>query len=213
MIDVILSVFFPNRCPYCRKLLKVNMTECDDCRNAFPTYPKRVITTAGIECIAPFAYEAKVRDSILSYKFRGVSFNAKSYIKAMCHTIEYFDMQDSFETVTFVPLTAARKRERGFNQSELIAKGIAEYFHKQSDTLLKKIKHNRNQHDLNAEERKLNVKGVYDVSHEEKVKDRKILLIDDIATTGNTLLECCHILKSGGAENIICMTIAITGAF
>ncbi len=177
-----------------------------------PKVPKKTVTPAGIPCIAPFAYEAKIRESIIDFKFRGISFNAKSYAKQLCFTIEYYDILDKFDMITFVPLSKIRKNERGFNQSETIAKLVGESLDKPVMPLLIKIRQNKNQHDLNFAERVENVKGIYVPTNIESIKGKNILLIDDIATTGNTLSECCRVLCEKGANNIICIAVAIAGA-
>lgn len=212
MLEIALSCFFPNKCPYCRKNIKPDMTECDECLENFPKVPKNIITPAGIQCIAPFAYESKVRNSIIDFKFKGISFNAKSYAKALCHTIEYYKINDEFDIITFVPLSKIRKNERGFNQSELAAGYTGKSLGKPVIPLLKKSRQNKNQHDLDFSQRAENVKGIYMPVNTHLIKQKNILLIDDIATTGNTLSECCRVLRQNGADNIICMAIAIAGA-
>ena len=211
-LEFALSCFFPHQCPYCRKIIRSGLTECEECLRNFPKEPKKMMTPVGILCIAPFAYEAAVRNSIIDFKFHGSSFNARSYAKAVCHAIEYYELLDDFDIITFVPLSKERRHERGFDQSELTAKYVGELLHKQSKALLQKTRQNKNQHDLNLSERIMNVKGVYAAVNTEFIKNRNILLMDDIATTGNTLAECCRILKENGAGNIICAAIAISGA-
>ena len=211
-VNFVLSMFFPSRCPYCKKIIHHGMTECEDCFKELYGIPKKTVTHAGISCMAPFAYQAKVRDSLIDFKFNGNSFNAGSYAKAICHAIEYCNITDKFDIITFVPISKKRKNERGFDQSELTAEYVGELLGKKVKTLLKKTRQNKNQHDLNLHERTQNVKGVYTALNTECIEHQNILLIDDIATTGNTLSECCRILKENGAGHVICMTIAISGA-
>ena len=208
MIERIISVIFPNRCPYCNKIIGSGLTECEDCFKELCKTPKISHTDAGIICISPFFYDSKVRQSILKYKFRGVAFNARSYAKAMCSAVESAGIKDDFDIITFVPLSKSRERERGFNQSRKVAEIVADCLNKPCRALLEKTKNNKNQHDLNLIERRENVKGVYSVCKNEDVKGMRILLIDDIVTTGNTMSECCNVLKDNGAENVICMSIA-----
>ncbi len=208
MIERIISVIFPNRCPYCNKIIGSGLTECGECFKELDKTPKISHTDAGIICISPFFYDSKVRQSILKYKFRGVAFNARSYAKAMCSAVESAGIKDDFDIITFVPLSKSRERERGFNQSEKVAEIVGEFFNKPCRALLVKTKNNKNQHDLNLVERRENVRGVYSVCKNEDVSGMRILLIDDIVTTGNTLSECLNVLKDSGAENVICMSIA-----
>ncbi len=212
MIERILSLFFPKRCPYCREVMASGLTECEKCRKEFPKVPKKMTLRSGILCTAPFAYDGKVRESVILYKFKGLKFNADSYAKAVCNAIVYEQMKDSFDIITYVPLTAVRRKERGFNQSELIARKVAAYFEKECVPLLKKVRTNKNQHDLSVMERENNVKGVFGVCSEERITGKNILLFDDVATTGYTMQECCAKLYEHGAKSVQCMSIAIAGA-
>ena len=211
-LEFALSCFFPHQCPYCRKIIRSGLTECEECLRNFPKEPKKMMTPVGILCIAPFAYEAAVRNSIIDFKFHGNSFNAKSYAKAICRVIEYCDMLDDFDVITFVPLSKKRRNERGFDQSELIARYVGSILGKKVKALLIKARQNKNQYELNLSERIENVKGVYKPVNRDLIENENILIIDDIFTTGNTLAECCRILRENGAKSIICMTIAISGA-
>lgn len=208
MIERILSVIFPNRCPYCGKIIKFGLTECEECYYELDKTPKISHTDAGITCISPFFYDSRVRRSILNYKFKGISFNAKSYAKAICSAIESTGTADDFDIITFVPLSKLRENERGFNQSRKVAEMVGEYFDKPCRTLLEKTKNNKNQHDLNLQQRRENVRGVYSICKKADIKAKRILLIDDIVTTGNTMAECCNVLRAEGAGSIMCMSIA-----
>ena len=211
-LEFALSCFFPHQCPYCRKIIRAGLTECEECLRNFPKEPKKMMTPVGILCIAPFAYEAAVRNSIIDFKFHGSSFNARSYAKAICQVTEHESIIDKFDLITFVPLSKIRKNERGFNQSALVAEYVGEQLGKPVKPLLEKIRQNKNQHDLSFSERVQNVKGIYKPVNKDLIRDKDILLMDDIVTTGNTLAECCKVLKESGAGNIICMTIAVAGA-
>ena len=101
------------------------------------------------------------------------------------------------------------KKERGYNQSELIAREIAKNIpvivYKNA---LKKIKNNKRQSDLSKEDRLDNVKNVYQIANEEIIKDKRVVLFDDIYTTGSTLNECSRLLKQNGVKEILAITLA-----
>ena len=187
------------------------MNECQVCRAQFPKYPRIEPIPSGEICVAPFAYDSTVRQAIINYKFYGKRHNAKSFSEAICCVVENVYKDMSFDVVSCVPLSKERKFERGFNQSEIVAKNVAQYFQKPFENLIVKTVNNSEQHNLSAEERIKNVIGVYSAADVGKIKGRKILLIDDVVTTGNTLAECCRVLKNNGAETIICAAIAIAG--
>ena len=101
-------------------------------------------------------------------------------------------------------------RKRGYNQSELIAKQIAKNIPnlKLESHILLKTKENKTQSSLNKKQRQENVKDVYKLQNAEKIKEKNIILFDDIYTTGATVNECARVLKLGGANKIAVLTIA-----
>jgi competence protein ComFC len=104
-----------------------------------------------------------------------------------------------------------RLRERGFNQSLLLAKVVADDLGTQLDYLsLIRKRHTRAQTGLRKDERRKNVKDAFSVIYPEMMKGRKILLVDDVFTTGHTLNECARTLKKSGAIAVICLTLART---
>lgn len=209
MIDFIISLFFPAKCPYCSAAIGRKLTECTVCRGQFPKYPQIKHLPSGEICAAPFLYDSTVRQAIVNYKFYSKKYNAGSFSSAICGTVESVYKITDFDVVCCVPLSKERRKQRGFNQSEIIAVNVSLYFSKPFENLLCKTVNNKEQHKLSAEDRAKNVIGVYSVTDLKKVNGRKILLIDDVATTGNTLAECCRVLKSGGAEMVICAVVAI----
>ncbi len=108
-----------------------------------------------------------------------------------------------------VPLSVKKKKRRGFNQSWEMAKAISETTRTPllADVLLK-IKDTRAQVDLNREERMENIKDCFRVTEEEKVRNKKIFLLDDVYTTGSTMNECAKVLKAAGAKEIVGLTVA-----
>ena len=158
-----------------------------------------------------FKYENLIRNQIISLKF-----HEKPYIY---QTITYFlkKMQKSFENlkkydiIIIVPLSKQRKRERGYNQSLLVAKEISKIIEVPIvNKILYKTKNTIPQSSLNKQEREKNAKGVYEVTNIQKIHNKKILLIDDIYTTGNTVNECTYMLVQKGIQrkNIGVLTIA-----
>lgn len=113
------------------------------------------------------------------------------------------------EVVVPVPLHPKKKRKRGFNQAEIIAreltriKGIT--FVKDA---LAKVKVTPPQTSLLAEERRQNIKGTFGLKRKEKIEGRSVLLVDDVYTTGSTVRECSAVLKAGGAKDVKALTLA-----
>ena len=119
------------------------------------------------------------------------------------------DKLKSYDIIMPIPISKKRKKQRGYNQSALIARNLAKEFSMQYDEkVLKKIKDNIAQSSLNKEERIKNVQNVYYINKTNKIIEKKILLVDDIYTTGSTANECSKIVKKAGAKEVGIFTIA-----
>jgi ComF family protein len=111
--------------------------------------------------------------------------------------------------LTAVPLSGRRQRQRGFNQSAELAKELAKKLSiPLLDGCLIKVKNTASQVELSEKERKENVKGAFLVKKSAGVKDQKIILIDDVYTTGSTMEECARVLKKAGAKQVWGIVVA-----
>lgn len=120
-----------------------------------------------------------------------------------------FEKIKTYDTIIPVPISKKRKKQRGYNQSLIISKEISKNAKLQHiDNVLIKCKNTIEQSKLNKEDRIKNIQGVYELKNGEILEDRKILLVDDIYTTGNTVKECCKILKKAKPKEIGIFTIA-----
>lgn len=122
---------------------------------------------------------------------------------------KFFSILKSYDTIIPVPISQKRRKERGYNQSELIAKEIARNVGIDCNTTcLFKVKNIVEQSKLNKEERQKNIQGVYKLHNQKKITDKKILLIDDIYTTGSTVNECAKTLQQAKPKKIGVFTLA-----
>ena len=156
-----------------------------------------------------FTYQGMIRKMILNYKFQEKSYLYKTIVNFLLKKEKFFSILQSYDTIIPVPISRQRKGKRGYNQSELLAKEIAkklkiEYNH---DCLFK-TKNVIEQSKLKKEERQNNLQGAYQLVHPEKLKNKKILLVDDIYTTGSTVKECSKILRQAKPKKIGVFTIA-----
>ncbi|MBN1301715.1 MAG: ComF family protein [Melioribacteraceae bacterium] len=109
-----------------------------------------------------------------------------------------------------VPLYHVKKAERGFNQSYYFAKGIADYMRlKTSQSYMKRTRNTGTQTHLNKNERVQNVKAAFAMVKGRSVKDKNIMIVDDVITTGSTIKECISTLKADGANQIVIGSIAL----
>lgn len=146
---------------------------------------------------------------LINYKF-----NEKPYLNKIFSSLinkyqkNYLNF-NFYDIIIPVPISKKRLKNRGYNQSLLYAKDISKENNIQLENkVIIKIKNNNAQSSLNKEEREQNVQGVYKVINSKKVKNKKILLLDDIYTTGSTLNECSKELIKAGASYIDVFTIA-----
>ena len=120
-----------------------------------------------------------------------------------------FQIIKRYDIIIPVPISKKRLKERGYNQSELIAKQIAKVTEMQLEKrCLYKNKNIIAQSSLSKEQREENIKGVYSIKNKEKIQNKNVLLFDDIYTTGSTVNECCKIIKEANPKKIGVMTIA-----
>jgi len=154
-------------------------------------------------------YEGEFRNSILNYKFNEKSYMYKTFAKLILKNEKICEILKTYDIITEVPIHRLRKNERGYNQSTLIAKEISKYIKElEYRRLLLKNKNNSHQSLLKKEERLDNVKNVYVMQKEQTIKNKRIILFDDIYTTGNTANECSRILKENNAKEILVLTLA-----
>lgn len=161
--------------------------------------------------ISPFVYEDKlIRQLIHDFKYRGIK-DIGSLLSAWLHEylLKYKLFMSSDWVLLPIPLHRKRKIARGFNQSEIIAKNLSNKFKLvYNPKILFKNKNTIPQMELGGEERKINLKGVFEVRNPSFIQNRIVLLIDDVKTTGSTLEEAAQTLKSTGAKRVWAITVA-----
>ena len=209
--ESIINLFFPPKCPFCGKVLDA-VGVCSKCEKDLPWVPEEqvVMTDKDLTCAAPLWYEGAVREALLRLKFRGGSALAEPFgeLLARC-AAERFGGE--FDTVTWVPVSQKRLETRGYDQSRLLAEAMCRHWGTKPVRLLNKIQDNPAQSGLQGEAaRRANVLGVYDPADPALIVDRRILLVDDIHTTGATLSECVRVLRDNGAASVLCLTAART---
>ena len=205
-----LDILFPPRCVFCRKFLRSGGDLiCDDCRNSLP------YTHGGGEktgdffsaCVAPLYYEDDVRQSLLRFKFKGATGYSKAYGRLLADCIRE-NLAGRYDLISWVPLSKKRLKERGYDQSMLLAMAAAlELDDVAVSTLDKTLEAEKQSLMGSAEKRRANISGAYRAADPELVQGKRILLIDDIVTTGATLSECARTLRAAGAAEVLCAAI------
>ena len=207
------DMLFPPRCLFCDALVYPGWEICETCEkdiSASLAIRRMKPDASGdtVWCLTPFHYEGRIKESLMRFKFRGHREYAPYYGRKIADGVREQWREETFTVVTAVPLSKRRLRERGYNQSELIAREVAKWLKVPYVETLRKEKENQVQHELSGEERLRNVQGVYRACDGIQLAGETILLIDDIVTTGATLCECARILLQEGAARVICAAVA-----
>ncbi|MGM9619550.1 MAG: ComF family protein [Oscillospiraceae bacterium] len=207
----VLDLLFPPKCVFCGVLTEGGAV-CPDCERSLPfTGEKALRHGAGYGCCcAPLYYEDKARESLLRFKFSGCDHYAECYgeLMARCAALE---LSGRFDLVTWVPVSAKRRRQRGYDQAELLAKSMCRLWETEPVRTLRKTRDNPPQSGIAApEERRANVLGVYEAVEPERFGGRRLLLVDDILTTGSTLAEAARTLRLAGAAEVVCAALAMS---
>ena len=156
-----------------------------------------------------FRYEELIRDLIIQYKFNEKSYLYKTFCEFIVKNKKTLDFIKSYDIIVPVPIHQKRMKQRGYNQSELIAKDLAKIAQIKCYTnILIKTKNNEPQSTLSGKLRKENTKNVYKLINEEKINNKKVLLFDDIYTTGSTALACLHELNKANVKQVGILTLA-----
>lgn len=222
-LGALADLFFPQRCVGCEQ--RASDLLCLQCFEALPHVGRPVCARCG----TPTAFETFVCDACKSVDFGFESARAplryEGVGEEIVHALKYrgftrvverlaaplmlgvLDRGERFDAVVPVPLHRSRLRRRGFNQAELLARGVAARLNAPVSDTLRSVRRTRDQVELSAAERRANVEGAFAVR--ERVRGR-ILLVDDVFTTGATASECAETLLRGGAEEVHAVSLCRT---
>ncbi len=209
----ILDLLFPKFCFGCKREGNYLCQDCLATIEIFKEHKKLKNEFLDDLFVATEYKNPLVKKLILALKYEPF---AKEIAKDLANLIKihlkFINKESSFSDFVLiaVPLSKKKLRWRGFNQAEEIAKELSRFLKiPLISNCLIKIKKTLPQVMLSEKERKENLKGVFQVQNEEKIKNKKILLVDDVFTTGTTLSEAAKILKNSGAKKVIGLVVAI----
>ncbi len=211
-LGFVLDLLFPPKCVFCGKVLDGGQGGiCARCQRELPWLTGSLAEQTGeffSLCAAPLRYQDKVRDSIRRYKFKGRRGYHKVYGALVAQCV-HDHLAGRYDLITWVPLSPQRKRERGYDQAFLLASAAALELGEVAVETLRKGRDTDPQSGISeASRRRANVLGAYEPVDPELVHGRRILLIDDVVTTGSTLSECARILRTMGASDVVCAALA-----
>jgi len=209
--DSLLSVLFPNRCALCgRYVAEEESAICTDCIAALPRTEQAFLRQNSTEQLflgiphilsaAAFLFydhDSTFRHAIHQMKYGERPEVGRQLARIAAREFSPYDFFDGIDVIMPVPLHEKRFRERGYNQSEWIARGLSDVTGIPVDTehLLRQV-NNPKQALLHSNDRSKNVENIFSVSHPEEMYHKHILLVDDIITTGSTISSCLHAMRA-----------------
>jgi len=231
--SALLDILFPERCLACGKGMKGSqkISYCTTCRQDVRLICEPFCTTCGKPfdhaaggnhlcsfCLmhdwyfkqarAVVRYQSPVTEAVKMFKYRGKMYGLATFaaLSQQCLLRQPLSQPD---VILPVPLHTKRLRQRGFNQAFILCKKIfPEWKHKIDPQVLVRHRWIRPQTSLSGIERRRNVKNAFKVNKPEKIKNKKILLVDDVFTTGATVNECARVLLGSQASEVVVFTFA-----
>lgn len=221
-VDALADLFYPQRCVGCER--RANDVLCRDCFHALPRIEEPFCRRCGMPTAfdtfvceackgvdfgferarAPLRYEGVGKEIVHALKYRGYT---KVVDRLMVPLMLEALADERFDAVVPVPLHRSRLRRRGFNQAELMARGLAGKLNTTVSDKLETVRRTRDQVELSGAGRRANVAGAFGARGR---VSGSILLVDDVFTTGATMSECASILSGAGADEVVALSLCRT---
>ncbi|MDD3678753.1 MAG: ComF family protein [Patescibacteria group bacterium] len=220
--NLLIETIFPSYCLGCRrigsfvcgdcfeKIIKIKSQTCPFCKKISPggaTCPN-CKSKASLEGVLSFGYfkDDLMREIVYRYKYEGLFAISEIISDWLLNLVNQQSID--FDLITFTPLSRKRKNKRGYNQSEVLAKKISKKLKIPCEPLIEKRRETKPQVGLGRKERILNLKNAFFIKKRVNLTSKRIVIVDDVITTGSTLNECAFVLKNAGAKKVWGLTIA-----
>ena len=225
ILKQIVTLFYPNICAGCGRIIDEEDDFCDYC---YGFLSRSDLGKFCIKCgnhktscqcsrtvfhfegaVAPFSTEGIAKKAMYAFKFRQKENYAELFARQMALSVKQAFFEVEFDAVICVPMAKRDKLKRGYNQSELLAVKLAQILNlPYYPDALGCVKKKKPQHLTRYKERRENVKGIYFIN--KPLKNKTVLLVDDIKSSGATLEECTLQLLESGAYKVYCVTGCVT---
>ncbi len=221
--ETFINALFPQRCLVCGKLSELESFFCKDCEGKLTPIYDEICNRCGREVkncdcnnfiyhfdgmVAPFINEGHAKDSFYDFKFGSSFYGADYFAQMMAKAFNEHFSDVEIDLISYVPLSKSELKERMFDKCEILATKVATILNLPLVKVISKREMVSTQHNLSCDDRFDNARDAYRVI--KNVKNKNILLIDDIKTTGATLDSCARELKFAGANKVYCLT-ALSG--
>lgn len=209
---ILLHIFFPNRCLLCDEVTFYNRIFCDDCVGNHEIITEQTrFDTEFCECYSPFLYSDGARIALLSFKYENhyKQDKARKFALSMVHCLAINNVIFDFDVIMYIP--KYREKSNTFNSSYELAKRISNITNKPIlYNVLVKIKKTQKQHRSKYEDRYTNLIGAFHCTTPQAISGKRILLIDDVCTSGSTFNTCAHTLLYFGANKVMAVSATTT---
>lgn len=208
----LLSLIFPPKCMFCGKILKAGLEEvCEPCMDRIMLsghMPKKHSGAFFDSAVCALEYEGSVRAALHRFKFSGKQSYAKPFARILRFAMQQKQFED-YEIIACVPTNRKNMRKRGYNHAELLAQQLSVMTGKPYVDALAKSRDTKPMFGLNIAQRRANVLGSFALKCDAKiVAGKRVLVVDDILTTGATMSECARILLENGAQAVLAAAVA-----
>lgn len=210
-LHFLLDLLYPPKCPFCGRVLERGEEGwCASCQEELPwTEPGDGKEVEGCDaCLSPLWYRDGAREGMHRYKFGGGRGHAKLFGQLMAQCLGDRWAQP-LDLITWAPLHPKRRKKRGYDQAELLARRVGELTALPVAGTLEKVRATATQSQTGEDEaRRANVQGAYHTLPGLDLTGKRVVLIDDVATSGATLSECAAALRQAGAASVVGLTFA-----
>lgn len=227
--EVLRKVFFPSdyTCLFCGREIFSGRSVCEDCKKTLPYNDGYICDKCGRKTFAPvsycdsckgkelhfdiarsaYTYEKPINYALMNLKYNNFKYLAREFAKDLKKV--YLKTFYPCDVITFVPTSKEKLKERGYNQSEMMAVALSKELSLPviCDAVIK-TRNTESQVGLNQKERLINLSGSFSVKNRKDIKDKTVLLIDDVFTTGTTATLVSEKLKNAGATSVFVLTVA-----
>ncbi len=215
--EKLIRLVFPAKCMVCEELLFENtpLYICPSCEKSLPRFGRGFVKNTEVQLVdkifAGFYYKDGIEAAIHTMKFNNHPRLTKTMAKLLWKELIREESVPQFDSIIPIPMYSKKKRQRGYNQTELIANQLSLLSKVEMRTdLLIKNRQTKSQSKLKRQERLDNLKGAFSLGKDiEYLEGKNILLVDDVVTTGTTLNTCAKILREQGICSIYAIVIAI----
>lgn len=203
MLDFLKTYLFlsKDRCVLCRE--KSPRALCDSCYKRASFYGAYDGLDYLDKTYIALNYDKFLWQEFLEFKFRNKAYKAKGLGIFLGDFIKNEDLLGKFDIIVYIPMEKKKEVKRGYNQGRLLAEEVGSYSQCEVFHGLKKVKSTKDQHKLSYREREDNLRGAFSLENKEGLRGRRVLLVDDVITSGKTMEEVGKTLRASCVESII----------